>query len=292
MDIGRIGIWTAQFDYHRWPEVAAAAHELDNLGYGALWVRESRGRDPLTQSALLLGATRRIPLATGIAVVYARDPMAMAAAQRTLCEAFPDRFLLGIGISHRPVVEGLRGHSYGPPVAEMRAYLDGMDAAPYDSPRSNAEPLVLAALGPKMLELARDRTTGAHPYFVPAAHTRRAREILGTGPLLAPELGVVLERDPQRARAIARESTTYYLRRENYTNNLRRFGYGDEDFVNGGSDRLVDDLVAWGSLDDIARRVQEHLDAGADHVCLQVLPADPTAIPRQEWRELAGALLG
>lgn len=292
MDIGRIGIWTAQFDHQPWAAVAEAAAELDELGYGALWFHEYHGREPLAQAALRLGATTRIPIATGIAVIYARDPMAMAASQRMLCEAFPGRFLLGIGISHRPTVEGTRGHVYGPPLAEMRAYLDAMDAAPYDSPRAAEEPRVLAALGPKMLELARDRAVGGHPYFVPVEHTRRAREALGAGPLLAPELAVVLERDPNRARAIARRHTVPYLARENYTNNLRRLDYGDDDFADGGSDRLVDALVGWGSLDDIVERAYAHLEAGADHVCIQVLPADPAAIPRREWRELAAALFG
>jgi probable F420-dependent oxidoreductase len=291
VDIGRIGIWTAQFDHQPWAAVTAAAAELDALGYGALWFHEFHGREPLTQAALLLDATRRIPIATGIAVIYARDAMAMAAGQRTMCEAFPDRFLLGIGVSHRPTVEGTRGHTYGPPLAEMRAYLDAMEAAPYTSPRAAEEPRVLAALGPKMLELARDRAAGAHLYFVPVEHTRWAREVLGPGPVLAPELAVVLERDPQRAREIARRHTVPYLARENYTNNLRRFGYADEAFAHGGSDRLVDALVGWGSLDDVAGRVQAHLEAGADHVCIQVLPSDPTAIPRREWRELAEALL-
>ena len=292
MDIGRIGIWTAQFDHQPWPAVAESAAELDELGYGALWFHEFHGREPFSQAALLLGATTRIPVATGIAVTYARDPMAMAAGQRTLCEAVPGRFLLGIGVSHRPTVEGTRGHTYGPPLTEMRAYLDAMEAAPFDSPRAVEEPIVLAALGPKMLELARDRTAGAHPYFIPVEHTRRAREILGPGPLLAPELAVVLERDPSRAREIARRHTVPYLARENYTNNLRRLGCGDDDFMDGGSDRLVDALVGWGSLDDVVDRVNAHLDAGADHVCIQVLPAERSAIPRREWRELAGALLG
>jgi probable F420-dependent oxidoreductase len=292
MDIGRIGIWTAQFDHQPWAAVAVAAAELDELGYGALWFHEFHGREPLVQAGLLLGATQRIPIATGIAVIYARDAMAMAASQRMLCEAFPGRFLLGVGISHRPTVEGTRGHVYGPPLAEMRAYLDAMDAAPYDSPRAAEEPRVLAALGPKMLELSRDRAVGAHPYFVPVEHTRRARQILGPGPLLAPEQAVVLERDPKRAREIARRHTVPYLARENYTNNLRRLGYGDEDFADGGSDRLVDALVGWGGLDDVVERVRAHLEAGADHVCIQVLPSDQTAIPRREWRELAEALLG
>lgn len=291
VDIGRIGIWTFHFEQQPWSAVAEAAAELDELGYGAIWFPEARGREAFTQSALLLGATRRIVAAPGIANIYARDAVAMAAGQRTLAEAHPGRFLLGIGVSHRPSVEDVRGHQYGPPLATMRAYLDAMDAAPYTPPRAADEPRVLAALGPKMLELSAQRANGAHPYFVPVEHTEQARTILGTGPLLAPEQAVVLERDPSTAREIARGHMTNYLRLENYTNNLRRLGYGDDDLANGGSDRLVDAIVGWGSLDEVVARVRAHLDAGADHVCIQVLPADPTELPRREWRELAAALL-
>ena len=292
MDIGRIGIWTFHLEQQPWAAVAEAAAELDELGYGALWFPESRGREAFAQAALLLSATRRIAVAPGIANIYARDAVAMAAGQRTLCEAFPGRFLLGIGVSHRPSVEGIRGHTYGPPLATMRAYLDAMDAAPYAPPRVADEPRVLAALGPKMLELSRERAAGAHPYFVPVEHTQQARQVLGPGPLLAPEQAVVLERDSNRARAIARGHMASYLRLENYTNNLRRLGYGDDDLANGGSDRLVDAIVGWGSLDDVVARVRAHLDAGADHVCVQVLPSDPAGLPRREWRELAAALIG
>ena len=292
VDVGRIGIWTVQFEQQPWAAVAEAAAELDELGYGALWFGEGRGREVFAQAALLLSATRRIVVASGVANIYARDAVAMAAGQRTLGEAFPGRFLLGIGVSHSWLVEGLRGHAYGPPLATMRAYLAAMEAAPYDPPRAADEPRLLAALGPKMLELARDRAAGAHPYFVPVEHTRRARQILGQGPLLAPEQAVVLERDPDRARQIARRYMAPYFAMENYTNNLRRLGYGDEDLVNGGSDRLVDAIVAWGSLDDVGARVRAHLDAGADHVGVQVLPADPAGVPRREWRKLAAALVG
>jgi probable F420-dependent oxidoreductase len=292
VEIGRIGIWTFQFDQQPWAAVSEAAAELEELGYGALWFPEFRGREAYAQAALLLGATRRIAVVPGIANIYARDAVAIAAGQRTLCAAFPGRFLLGIGVSHRLVVEGMRGHAYGPPLAAMRAYLDAMDAAPYDPPREADEPRVLAALGPKMLELSRDRTAGAHPYLVPVEHTEQARQILGQGPLLAPEQAVVLERDPDRAREIARVHMAVYLGLENYTNNLRRLGYGDDDLANGGSDRLVDAIVAWGSLDDVVARVRAHLAAGADHVCLQVLPSDPAGLPRREWRELAEALIG
>jgi probable F420-dependent oxidoreductase len=292
MDIGRIGVWTSQFEYQPWSAAAEAAAELDELGYGAVWFPESRGREVFAQAALVLGATKRIVAAPGIANLYARDAVAMAGGQRTLCEAFPDRFLLGIGVSHRPSVEGIRGHTYGPPIATMRTYLDAMDAAPYAPPRREPEPRVLAALGPRMLELAASRATGAHPYFVPVEHTEVARRVLGIGPLLAPEQAVVLERDPAKAREIARHHMTNYLRLDNYVNNLRRLGYGDDDLANGGSDRLVDAIVAWGSIEDVGGRVRAHLDAGADHVCLQVLPADPRSLPRREWREIAAALLG
>ena len=292
MDIGRIGVWTSQFEHQPWSAAAEAAAELDELGYGAIWFPESRGREVFAQSALVLGGTKRIIAAPGIANLYARDAVAMAAGQRTLCEAFPDRFLLGIGVSHRPSVEGIRGHTYGPPITTMRTYLDAMDAAPYAPPRREPEPRVLAALGPRLLELAARRANGAHPYFVPVEHTEVARRVLGTGPLLAPEQAVVLERDPAKAREIARGHMTNYLRLDNYVNNLRRLGYGDDDLADGGSDRLVDAIVAWGSIEDVVGRVRAHLDAGADHVCIQALPADPRSLPRREWRELAAALLG
>ncbi len=292
MDIGRIGIWTFQFDRQPWVAIAEAAAELDELGYGALWFPESNGRETFAQSALLLGATRRIVVAPGIASIYARDAMTMANGQRALCDAYPGRFLLGIGVSHRHNVETVRGHVYGPPLAAMRAYLDGMDAAPYTAPGEPVGPRLLAALGPRMLELSRDRANGAHSYFVPAEHTRQARAILGAGPLLAVEQAVVVERDAPQARQIARRHMAPYLGLENYTNNLRRLGLSDSDLANGGSDTVVDAIVRWGSLDEIAACVQSHLDAGADHVCIQVLPADPAGLPRQEWRDLAATLLG
>ena len=291
VDIGRIGIWTSQFEQGPWSAAAEAAAELDELGYGALWFPESRGREMFAQSALLLGATRRIPVAPAIANIDARDAVTMANGQRALAEAYPGRFLLGLGVSHRSNVETVRGHEYRPPLATMRAYLDAMDGAPYVPPRAADESRVLAALGPKMLELSAERANGAHPYFVPVEHTEQARATLGSGPLLAPEQAVVLERDPAGARQIARRHMETYLRLENYTNNLRRLGYGDADLGNGGSDRLVDAIVAWGSLDDVVARVRAHLDAGADHVCIQVLPHDPAALPRREWRDLADALL-
>jgi len=266
--------------------------ELDELGYGAIWYPEGRGRDTFAQGAMILSATKRIVAAPGIANLYAHDAMGMASGQRTLCEAFPDRFLLGIGVSHRPAVEGIRGHQYGPPLTTMKKYLDAMDAAPYAPPyRGPEEPRVLAALGPKMLELSATRANGAHPYFVPVEHTEIARRVMGSGPILAPEQAVVIERDPSKAREIARTHVPNYLRLENYANNLRRLGFTEDDLAGAGSDKLVDAIVAWGSIEDVVARVQAHLDAGADHVCVQVLTATPRTVPMAEWRELASALL-
>ena len=292
MELGAIGIWTAQFDYQPAAKAREAAAELEQLGFGAIWFPESVGRESLTNAALLLGATSRIVIATGIANIYARDPVTMAAGQKTLAEAYPGRFLLGLGVSHIPLVEQVRGHRYGKPVASMRAYLDGMDRAPYRAVPPSVSPIrVLAALGPKMLRLAAERAGGAHPYFVPPEHTARAREILGSDRLLAVEQAVVLETDSTKAREIARAHASRYLALPNYANNLRRLGFGDEDLVGGGSNRLVDAIVAWGDMAAVVDRVHAHQSAGANHVCVQVLPPDPQALPIREWREVASALL-
>jgi probable F420-dependent oxidoreductase len=252
-------------------EDRSLARSLEELGYGALWFGEAPGgKEAFTRATTLLAATERLVIATGIASVWGRDPLNAASAIRTVSEAFPGRLIAGLGISHAPSVEA-RGDRYRTPLSTMRDYLDRMYDTEHLSP-APAEPalVVLAALRPRMLELARDRTDGAHPYFVPVEHTRRAREILGPGRLLAPELAVVLERDPAEARRLARVHTDgFYLGARNYVENLRWLGYGDADFDNGGSDALVDDLVAWGDEAAIVARIREHLDAGADHVCIQ-----------------------
>ena len=292
MELGPIGIWTAQLDYQPAAKANGAAAELEQLGFGAIWFPESVGREALTNAGLLLGATRRIVIATGIANIYARDPVTMAAAQKTLAEAYPGRFLLGLGVSHIPLVEQIRGHSYGKPVASMRVYLDGMDRAPYRAVPPPVSPMrVLAALGPQMLRLAAERAHGAHSYFVPPEHTARARQILGSNRLLAVEQAVVLETGPAKAREIARAHTSRYLALPNYVNNLRRLGFSDEDLVGSGSDRLVDAIVAWGDMNAVIDRVRAHQSAGANHVCVQVLPPDPQALPLSQWREIASALL-
>jgi len=289
MDLGRVGIWTFALDLQPIARARELAAELDEL---AIWLPEAVGRDPLVHAALLLGATRRMTAATGIATIYGRDAMTMAAGWKTVSEAFPGRFVLGLGVSHQPMVEGVREQAYGPPLATMRSYLDRMDAAMFVAAEPPEPPRrVLAALGPKMLALAAERADGAHPYFVPVEHTARAREILGSGPLLAPEQHVVLETDPAEARRIAREHMAIYLGLPNYVNNLRRFGFTDDDLADGGSDPLVDAIVAWGDVDAIRARVQAHHDAGADHVAVQVLERDRAIVPLDHWRELAPALL-
>jgi probable F420-dependent oxidoreductase len=290
--LGPIGIWTAQFDYHPAAKVREAAAELEEIGFAAIWFPESVGRESLTHAALLLGSSDRIFVATGIANIYARDPVTTAAGQKTLAEAYPGRFVLGLGVSHIPLVEQLRGHRYGKPVPSMRAYLDAMDRAPYRAaPPSERPVMVLAALGPQMLRLAAERADGAHSYFVPPEHSARARDILGKDRLLAVEQAVVLETDAAKAREVARSHTSRYLALPNYVNNLRRLGFADADLVDGGSNRLVDAIVAWGDMDAVIERVRAHQSAGANHVCIQVLTEDPQALPIQQWCEIASALL-
>lgn len=291
MELGRVGLWTFQLDLQPAAAAQEAAAELEALGYPALWLPEAVGREPFVNSALLLSATSTMVVATGIASIWARDAMTMSAGQLALTEAFPGRFLLGLGVSHQPMVDYVRGQHYDKPLTKMREYLTAMDGAIYMAPRPAEEPRrVLAALGPKMLELAAAQALGAHPYFVPVEHTAYARAALGEGPMLCPEQAVVLATDPEAGRAAARQHMATYLGLPNYTNNLRRFGWGDADLADGGSDALVDAIVAWGDEDAIVARVQAHLDAGADHVCVQVLDADATALPMAQWRTLAPAL--
>lgn len=292
MELGRFGVWTSALDVQPAAAARGLAAEIESLGFGSVWFPEALRREAFANASLLLGATSRIVVATGIANIYARDAFTTAAGWRTLTEAYPERFLLGLGVSHIPSVEGIRGHTYGPPVATMSRYLDAMAAAPYQgAPPSTDLQMVLAALGPKMLQLAATRSLGAHSYFVPVAHTRAAREIMGPAAFLAVEQAVVLETDAARARAIARAHTSNYLRLQNYANNLRRLGFAEVDMGDGGSDEVVDALVAWGELDQITARLHAHLEAGADHVCIQVLGADPQQPPADQWRRLAACLL-
>ncbi|HET7699306.1 MAG TPA: TIGR03620 family F420-dependent LLM class oxidoreductase [Candidatus Limnocylindria bacterium] len=291
--LGPIGAWS--FDVERLAAADARryAQDLEALGIPVLWIPESLGsKEIFAHASLLLAATERLVIASGIANIWARDPVAMANGQRTLSEAYPDRFLLGLGVSHAPVLK-VRGQgvAYERPVEHMRDYLDAMEKAPYTGrPADTAR--VVAALGPKMLRLAAERSLGAHPYFVPVEHTTIARKELGAGPLLAVEQAAVLATDPVVARETARRHMKRYLELDNYANNLRRLGWADTDIANGGSDALVDAIVVWGDVAAVKRRVADHLGRGADHVCVQVIRVDVKAPVTDEWRALAPALLG
>ncbi len=269
---GRVGVWSRELRYSDDRGAARdAAAELEQLGYAALWIPDAGG-DVFGACEELLAATTAIPLLTGILNIWMHDPAEVAARSAAL----GGRFTLGLGASH----EALIGERYARPLSAMRAYLDELDAV-------GASERLLAALGPRMLELARTRSAGAHPYLVPVEHTRRAREILGPDRRLAVEQGVVLADDRDAARA----HVSAYLELPNYVANFRRLGYGDADFADGGSDALVDALVAWGDEEAIAERVRAQLEAGADHVCIQVIDAVDDRPPREAWRRLAPALI-
>lgn len=268
-------------------ETIEFAQRVEALGYTALWLPDASGREPFVLAGRLLDHTEQLVLATGVANVYARDPLAMRSAQLTLAEQSGGRFLLGIGISHRLLVEDVRGHVYGRPVSTMRGYLEGMAAAQYVGPMPEASPpTVLAALGPKMLELARDRADGAHPYMVTPEHTRQARKILGPGKLLCTEQKALLEPDRERALGIARSAAAIAmgLTLPNYQNNLIRLGFDASDFEGGVSDRVVDAVVAMGDRTALEARVDAHFEAGASHVCVH--PLHPDGESRPHWPTL------
>ena len=282
MKLGKLGVW-ASLDGLSAADAASFAKRVEKRGYAALWTPESRGRNVIASAAWLLANTERLVVASGIANIYARDAMAMANGQRGLAEQSGGRFLLGLGVSHVPMVATLRGHQYGAPVPTMRRYLEAMKAAPYQAPApAEPPPTVLAALGPKMLALAATAADGAHPYNVTPEHTAEARRILGPTKLLCPEQMVLLETDAAKARAGARAALASYLALENYVNNWRRLGFGDADFSGGGSDRLIDATIAWGDETAIRKRIQAHWDAGADHVCIQPLPPDGARLKLDE----------
>lgn len=273
MQLGKLGVWYF-LDGLPAAQAAAAAKRIESLGYSALWIPETVGRHPLVHAGWLLANTTKLIVATGIANIYHREPGVSLAAQLTLAEQSGNRFLLGMGVSHKPLVEGVRGLDYGPPVATMRKYLEGMDAAPFQGIRpSEAPPRVIAALGPKMLELARDLCTGAHPYFTSPEHTAMARKVLGPDKWLCVEQKVILETDAKKARELARPVAQIYTGLPNYRNNWLRMGLTEADFEHGGSDRFIDATFAWGTVDQVRDRIQQHFDAGASHVCIQ--PVNP-----------------
>ena len=281
------GVWSGALRYGDPAEAAEAAGELEDLGYGALWIPDVGG-DVFGSAANLLQATEAVTIATGILNIWMHTPEETAASFDALTTEHGRRFLLGIGVSHAPFIDHVKSAgTYRKPLQQVREYLDGLDAAPSPVPQQDR---VIAALGPKMLELAHQRTAGTHPYLVTPEHTATARAALGAGPVVAVEQGVVLERDADTARGLARQHLATYLGLPNYSNNWKRIGFTDDDLADGGSDRLVDALYVWGDESTIAKRVQEHHDAGANHVCVQVVIADPRGFPRDEWRALAPAL--
>ena len=290
--LGRIGAWSFALETMPAAEEREAAADIESFGYRAIWVPEAvDSREAFAHAGWLLSSTERAIVATGIANIWARDATAMANGWRMLSDAYPGRFLLGIGVSHQSSV-GRRGSVYERPLSAMRDYLDAMDRAPSTATEPETAPrLVLAALGPRMLELGAERAHGVHPYFVPVEHTAFARQRLGPGPVLAVEQTVVVESDPSQAREIARGFALDYLQTENYARNLRRMGWTDADLRGQGSDALIDAVVAWGDVDRIAVRIREHLDAGADHVCVQVVGEDDLDPCLPQLRELAPALL-
>jgi probable F420-dependent oxidoreductase len=274
VEIGRLGVWSSELRTGDAGRNAEAAAELEELGYGAAWLGGNPG---VRHAKPLLAATSRLVVATGILSIWDHEPEAVAEQEAALDKEHPGRFVLGLGASHGMLV----GERYSRPYSAMIGYLDRLDAA-----GSPARRRVLAALGPKMLAASRDRAAGAHPYLITPEHTRRARETLGADRLLAPEVKVVLERDADRARTLARGHLEMYLRLPNYTENLRRLGFGDEDLTGGGSDRLIDAVFSWGDVDAIGRRLAEQYDAGADHLAIQVVTGRNEP-PLPEWRELA-----
>jgi len=287
--LGRVGVWT-NVPAIAEPAVAReVAAEIEELGYGALWYPEAVWKESFSVAALVLSWTNRLVVASGITNIYARDATSAASGSKTLADAYPGRFVLGLGCSHEPLVQ-MRGHVYGRPVSTMRAYLDAMDSAPYMAHEpAEPAPRLLAALGPRMLDLAAERTAGAHPYFVPVEHTAFARERLGPEPFLAVEQSVILDNDETRAREVARPFAAFYVEADNYRRNLLRLGWAEAELADGGSDRLLEAVVAYGDEAAIRDRVRAHLEAGADHVCIQVLPNTDAQLG--QLRALAPALL-
>ncbi len=290
-DLGPVGIWQGVLDGHPTGVVRDVVAELDEAGWPTMWIPETVSRDPFVSASIMLEATTNMQVATGIASIWARDPMTTSNASLTLNEAYDGRFILGLGVSHHTLTEWVRKHDYSKPLTKMREYLEQMDASMFHGVKPEQPTMrLLAALGPKMLELSATAADGAHPYFVPVEHTEIARTIIGPDAYLATEQMVVLEADPSKAREIARAHMAVYLGLPNYANNLMRLGYTEEEITNA-DDRVVDAIVAWGTLDDVLDRVKAHQDAGANHVCIQVLEADRAAIPLDAWRAIGDAVL-
>jgi probable F420-dependent oxidoreductase len=286
MQLSGVGIWSHQLRYGDAAQSADAAAELEELGYSALWIPDVGQTPVLASVEHLLSATNGIVIATGILNLWMNDPADVAASYASLTAAHGERFLMGIGVSHAPLVDSTEPGRYRKPLAATASFLDALDSAEQPVP---VEARVLAALGPKMLRLSADRARGAHPYLVTPEHTRQAREVLGETPLLLPEQTVILTDDAAEARTIGTGWIKNYLAMPNYRNNLLRLGFSSDDLASV-SDRLLDAIIAWGDEGAVIDRVNEHMSAGADHVCVQVLTAEPNEYPREQWRRIAAAL--
>jgi len=286
IDPGRLGVFAGSLSNQSAAVQRDVAAEIEKLGYGTLWYGESVAREAFAQAAIYLSATSSLVVASGIANIWARDPTAMAAGGRSLAEAWPGRFILGLGVSHAPMVTA-RGHDYARPLTAMRDYLDRMGQAPWRGPDIPMPPIVLAALGPRMVALAAERTAGAYPYFTTAKHIQQVREQLGPEGFLAADLPVVLAADRGEARKIGDVHTTLYLRTENYRNNLVRLGWPPDQLEPPGSDDLFDAIVAWGDVDAVRERIDAHIAAGADHVVLNLVTKDRRVPYLPELRSLA-----
>ncbi len=281
-ELGNLGVWSF-IDSMTAIEAAAFAQQLEAWGYSALWIPEAVGRDPFSIISYMAASTQKLIFATGIANIYARDPMSMNAIHKTVSELAPERFILGLGVSHAPLVADIRGHEYKKPVTTMRNYLESMASAFYMGAMAKEQaPILLGALRENMLRLSAEKVSGAHPYFVTPDHTSWARKILGPDAWLCPEQMVLLEANADKARAIARSHIATYNGLENYKNNLKQFGFDEADFENGGTDKLVDAIVAWGDENVIRNRIQAHWDAGADHVCIQAIKEEADRGPDLE----------
>ena len=278
MKLGRLGVWYST-DKLNAAQAADLMRVIEKNGYSAYWYPESRGYESLSLAGYLLSHSRKLVVGSSIANIYARDPYTARRGMVSLNAFYGDRFILGLGVSHRPMVEGVRGHRYDKPLATMRAYLDGMSK---DFPEAKDAPVALAALGPKMLELSAQRTLGALPYNVTPKHTALAAKILGPNKMLAVEQKVTIETDPAKARALGRKELSRYMVLDNYRNNWLREGFSEADLANGGSDRFIDAMCLWGDADTVRKGLRAHFDAGATHVCLQPVHEDGNVAARDK----------